>query len=150
MDALQYFASRQMRLRFDWGQHDCVTLPADWVEALTGHDPMADLRGRYHSLASCQRLTRFLTDPVAAIGDRLGHLPQTSAAALQRGDVGIVLTLAGGEQRFHGGICLGAGKWLLRDLAGVAMITPRKVIAGWSTGFAARAAAGQGFPGVAA
>lgn len=32
---------------FTWGQHDCCTFAADAVEAVTGENPLPDLRGSY-------------------------------------------------------------------------------------------------------
>lgn len=32
---------------FSWGEHDCCLFAADCVKAITGTDPMADVRGTY-------------------------------------------------------------------------------------------------------
>lgn len=134
-DRLQHFESRQMRLDFEWGVTDCMTLPADWIVETCGFDPMANLRGRYDSAARCQRLTGFFTDPVAAMGHRLDALARAETPA--RGDVGIVL------QAGHrvGAIHLGGRTWLARAPAGLTVFEPGKVLVAWSVGIALREAA---------
>jgi hypothetical protein len=37
---------------FEWGKHDCCLFAAGVVEAMTGEDPMAEFRGKYHDQES--------------------------------------------------------------------------------------------------
>jgi len=39
---------------FHWGEADCACFAAAAVEAMTGHDPMGDLRGGYDDLPAAQ------------------------------------------------------------------------------------------------
>lgn len=49
------FVQTRARLPFAWGSNDCCLFAADAVEAITGVDPAASLRG-YDSALSAQRL----------------------------------------------------------------------------------------------
>lgn len=131
MDLLQHFASRQVRQVFAWGIDDCVTLPADWVAEISGFDPMLDLRGRYDSLASCQRITGFLTNPLGVIAPRMNRFAVVAAQDVQRGDVAAVMSAMAGGVHAHGAICLGDGQWMARGAAGLTVLQPIKVLAAW-------------------
>lgn len=71
---------------FDWGKSDCGLLVGDVVHAMTGWDPMPDIRG-YHDERSC--LTRILAAGYKSthdlIRDRFEEIPVAKAA---RGDLG--------------------------------------------------------------
>lgn len=69
---------------FEWGQHDCCLFAADVVLALTGHDPMATLRGRYSNQREAMRLLDSLGGYEAAITRLLG--PRTSSMLVTVGD----------------------------------------------------------------
>ena len=70
----------------EWGVHDCVTFAADAVEAMTGVDPIADLRGEWAGPLSARRL---LTDEgVDTIGDMAAkRLPEIPVSMARRGDI---------------------------------------------------------------
>lgn len=71
---------------FAWGVHDCCTFAADCVAAVTGADPMRDLRGLYDDAISAARITRVLAlDGLLAA--RLG--PEITPLLAQTGDVGL-------------------------------------------------------------
>lgn len=73
----------------EWGVADCLLTCADIVEAVTGFDPAADIRGRYKTEAGAARLLRKrgYTDVEAALAD----LFQPEAVLMaQRGDLGMV------------------------------------------------------------
>jgi hypothetical protein len=75
-----------MRRPHAWGAHDCATFASDCIEAMTGTDPMADLRGRYDSAVSAARVI------VEAGASDLGELaaqrlPEIALAEARRGDV---------------------------------------------------------------
>ena len=75
---------------FAWGRQDCVTLAADAVLALTGADPLAEIRGTYDSEAAAEAIITGdgnLYRLACRLWQQAG-LPQLSAPALaQRGDV---------------------------------------------------------------
>lgn len=51
-------ATRHMREPQEWGKSDCITRVADIVEALTGFDPAADIRGKYTTPEGAAKLMR--------------------------------------------------------------------------------------------
>lgn len=59
--------------RFEWGTRDCVLLAADAAHAVTGHDPMADLRDRYANARQAMRLLRSLGGMWALAEARFGR-----------------------------------------------------------------------------
>lgn len=96
---LARFVEQRRNVPFAWGQQDCCTFAADAVMALTGSDPMSDLRHINTAAAATKLLKRHpLPDLVA---ERLG--PITSALLAQRGDVVLIEQ----EGRHLLGICLG-------------------------------------------
>lgn len=77
---------------FAWGQTDCAMLAAEAVVALTGVDPVADLRGSYSDATGAGRVLGAaggLLALVAKMADRAG-IPECPPAFAQRGDVALV------------------------------------------------------------
>lgn len=138
MDELQYFVSGQLAVRFSWGVDDCITLAADWVRRVLEFDPMQDLRGRYDSLSSCERMTGFLTDPLRLVADRMRGCAVVDPGGQQRGDVGLVLSPLAGGMHAHGAIYLGKGLWVARAPKGITTMTPHKVLRVWRVGMRLR------------
>jgi hypothetical protein len=103
-DPLFPFLNSMMGRAFVWGECDCVTMPADWVQCRTGRDPAEGLRLTYGSAAECQRVTGFFTDPVGVIGPRLAGCGLHLTDKPKRGDVGVMALEIGG--RPFGAICL--------------------------------------------
>lgn len=88
---------------FSWGRHDCCTFAARCVEAITGKDPMATFRNKYHDQKSSLEIlkqegmgTLFLTLK-SIFGDPVGP------AKANRGDLVFV---SGGNGPCLG-VCLG-------------------------------------------
>lgn len=54
------YVSRVRFLPFEYGRHDCALFAAGAVEAMTGNDPAAKLRGKYSTLAGGLRKLRRL------------------------------------------------------------------------------------------
>lgn len=75
-----------------WGSHDCCTLAADAVQATTGTDPLADLRGTYSTEAEAAAVLARLGGLRAAMCARFGE-PLPNVLLAQRGD--LVLIAAG-------------------------------------------------------
>jgi len=71
---------------YEWGVHDCVTFAADCVEAMTGSDPIADLRGHWRGPVSARRI---MTEEGAdTLGDLAAQrLPEIAPSLAQRGDI---------------------------------------------------------------
>ena len=71
-----------------WGKSDCLLTTCDAIEAMTGVDPAADIRGKYKSKAGAYRLIkqRGYDSLGAVLADRFEEI---GTAMAQRGDVGI-------------------------------------------------------------
>ena len=93
------------RRPFSWGSHDCATFAAGVVAAMTGSDPMADLRGTYSDAASAQAAIKRAghASLYHLLADRFG--PTIPPAHAGRGD----LALAHGDDGPALGIVDGAG-----------------------------------------
>lgn len=102
-------------------------------------DPAADLRLAYGSAGECQRLTRFFTDPLAAVRPRYARCGLVDASDPVRGDVGLMIIPQDGQLRPIGGLCLGlidgGMLWAAKSETGVAVIAAPKVLAVWSVGY---------------
>lgn len=128
--------NRWLLLQHRWGEADCVTLCADWVQQVRGVDPAADLRWTYGSAGECQRVTGFFSDPIGCIGPRMEAVGLRKTAAPVAGDVGILLMpVSGGSARPYGAICLGR-QWAAKMIeGGVHASPPFKILAAWSVGY---------------
>ena len=72
---------------FEWGVNDCCLWAADCVQAQTGADPAADLRGTYSDARGALALVQRLGG-MRAIGDMTGSpIPALMAT---HGDIGLV------------------------------------------------------------
>ncbi|MEG3166543.1 hypothetical protein U1701_18435 [Sphingomonas sp. PB2P19] len=97
---------------FKWGEHDCALFAAGAINAMTGTDPAADLRGIYTDRASA----------AAALKDHgAGTLLKTVTAWLgqpkhpafaQRGDIVM-------KDRTTLGVCVGLHSWFVGEEHGV-------------------------------
>lgn len=77
-----------------WGKSDCLLTACDAIEAMTGIDPAADIRGKYKSKAGAYRLIkqRGYDSLGAVLTDRFAEIPVAMAG---RGDVGIYQNTVG-------------------------------------------------------
>ncbi|PTX39076.1 hypothetical protein IQ03_00561 [Gemmobacter caeni] len=136
MTPLYVELNRWRRLTYRWGEADCVTLCADWCVRCGWPDPAADLRLTYESMAECQRVTRFFSDPLAVVAPRMAAAGLALTAQPVGGDVGIVLQIAPGVTRPHAALCLGEA-WAVKETSGaVTAFRPQKVLAAWGVGYA--------------
>lgn len=62
---------------FAWGTQDCVTFAADAVQAITGADPIAGIRGTWHDAAGAEAA-------IAAFFGCPGRIDQATHAMAQR------------------------------------------------------------------
>lgn len=134
--ALMQEMNRWSLREFQWGEMDCCTTVADWVWRLKGADPMAHLRGMYDDPASCQRLTKIVTEPVVAFEhcfETIGGLPR--AGEPRRGDIAVCERY--GERFPIGAIWLGR-HWISKGKDCVTYLDPRIVqpFAIWGLGYA--------------
>jgi hypothetical protein len=74
---------------FTWGKTDCVHFVADWVQLLTGTDPLGDLRNAYGSEKEALKLLRDKEGTLLeALTARFGA--PVHPAFAQRGDVAYI------------------------------------------------------------
>jgi hypothetical protein len=93
-------------LPFAWVHNDCCTFAAGAVQAITGNDAMAALRGKYTCQAGAARLIATAGSLQALVSQYLGA-PLDAPALAQRGDVVLFeMTDPCGPQAL--GICVGA------------------------------------------
>ena len=72
-----------------WGESDCLMTVADAIEAVTGLDPAARIRGKYSSeLGAAKLMRRRGCSTVEMVFDKLFH--PVGRLLAQRGDVGTV------------------------------------------------------------
>ena len=99
------------------GQHDCAMFAAGAVEAMTGKDPAADLRGTYRSLAAGQAalVAAGYADQVAFVADLFPEIPAAMAA------VGDLAVMDGEGAGMALGVVQGAAVYVLRP-SGLALV----------------------------
>lgn len=101
--ALRAVVARHRALPFGWGTSDCFVFPMDCVEAVTGRDPWAAVRGYASEQAAARLLVahglRDVADAFAAV------LPEIHPAEAGRGDLAVVAAAGSGE--IGGAVCLG-------------------------------------------
>lgn len=104
--ALVETIARHQAEPFAWGQSDCITRIADLALAMTGVDPMADLRGGYDSAAGSAGVLKDqgFVDIEAALA---AHFEPVAPALARRGDCGIVMTESGKREVKAGVIVMG-------------------------------------------
>jgi hypothetical protein len=56
--ALPAYVEELSRAPWVWGECDCTMAVATWIERITGSDPLARYRGRYHSASDAKRTAR--------------------------------------------------------------------------------------------
>lgn len=127
---LYAFLSRQMALPFIWGETDCMMMLADWCLVNGWPDPAADYRLTYHDQSSCQRETRFLTDPLDVTSRCFAAVGMAVTGDPREGDVGVVQI---GPRRFAGAIKTAYG-WVSKADEGVTYHDAPAMRA-WSVGY---------------
>lgn len=80
---VKYTESRRS-MPFAWGSNDCVTFSMDWVLALRGVDPIADLRGQWRDASTAFEVIKSLGGLIEAADVRFKRIPTGFA---QRGDI---------------------------------------------------------------
>lgn len=95
----EFLLSRASR-PFTWGSNDCATFSADGIAAMTGTDPLADLRGYLTEAEAMQRISDVtgastMEDAVVWIAAKYGLTERPHILTAQRGD--LVLYRNGGS-----------------------------------------------------
>lgn len=115
-------AARQHR-PFEWGRHDCCLFVCDCIEAMTGRDPAADVRG-YSTDREAARLVRELGGMRSIGGQRFGA--EIAPGLAQVGDVGLVEY----DGRESLALC-GGSHWVAAGAVGLAVLPMSAAIAAW-------------------
>lgn len=104
---------------FAWGQCDCVLFVAGAIEAMTGIDPAADIRGRYKSQAGAGRAIKRtgFADLGELVSSKFDEVPPVFA---HRGDV----VMAGGSL----GICVGGAALFVGEEDGAPGLVARPMM----------------------
>jgi hypothetical protein len=103
-----YLATLRHR-RWQPGQLDCGVFMADWVVALCGRDPIADVRGTYTTEKQFLRIVRREGGFEVAWASRLARVGFRETAAPAAGDIVTVLApFARSQDRHH---CAGRGRY---------------------------------------
>jgi len=92
-ERLAAFLEERLGLPFAWGERDCVLTAADAVLAITGRDPVPDLRGTYATEAEAEALLQQHGGLEAAAVAAMAAFgaPECPTAYAQRGDVALVI-----------------------------------------------------------
>jgi hypothetical protein len=110
--ALDALVAARMTQPFEWGRQDCCLWAADCVQATTGIDHAADVRGSYSSAAGALRVLAELGG-IEAVAARAGEPIPPLAAGV--GDIGLIVL----DDRALLAVCLGA-VWLAPTARGLA------------------------------
>lgn len=86
---LAALVAARLRAPFAWGVFDCCLFAADAVQAITGHDPAADLRGAYTTQGEAAAALGRLGGVAGVAASRAG--PEVLPALAQPGDVGLLI-----------------------------------------------------------
>jgi hypothetical protein len=126
--ALNTLVADALGRRFEWGKFDCCTFAADAVQAVTGSDRMADLRGTYACLRTALRVLEAEGGLRQAVSRRLGApRPEHEILYAQRGD--IVLHNVEGYPALA--VVLGANA-MAPTAAGIQRLAGRDWLAAWA------------------
>jgi hypothetical protein len=73
-----------------WGECDCTMAVAEWINRITGADPLALYRGRYHSAAEAMRTAKRAGGFLPALGALLEAAGLERTQDYETGDVAAV------------------------------------------------------------
>jgi len=110
--------------RFAFGSHDCCMWACDVVLAVTGRDPVADLRGTYSTEEEAVIVMEAGGGLEAMAEARFG--PEIKPLAAAAGDVGIIDTDLGPAL-----VACGGTSWLAASGFGVVAVDQSQVLRAW-------------------
>lgn len=109
---------------FTWGERDCCLWAADAVQAVTGVDQAADLRGTYSTAYGAARVLAQTGGLAALCTQRLG--PEVAPVAAQVGDIGLV------DEGASGALVVNVGlHWMGQRAHGLGPVVTDKVLRAW-------------------
>ena len=110
---------------FAWGTHDCVIFAADCVQAVTGRDPIADVRTSWADERQALRLLAAGGGISNLIRGRIGVELKVPALA-QPGDIGVCI------QEGREALCVCGGvNWHMPAKEGLATLDREQVTRAW-------------------
>ena len=121
---LEALVSERLAQPFAWGQRDCALWAADVVQACTGVDVAADVRGRYTDRISAVRAYKRLGGLTRACDARLGAAIDPALA--QVGDIALA-----DEAGKHMLVSNGGGHWMGQGPAGLVTIREDVILRAW-------------------
>lgn len=104
------------RKPFIWGETDCEMTLADWVLAVEGWDPAADLRGTYDDEAGAGLVMAEAGGAVGLITRQLGRAPSPD---VWPGDIGLIEVRGEVGRQTVGAICIRPDRWAAKSPRGV-------------------------------
>ena len=132
-ERLAAYVAEGAQVRFRWGEVDCCLWACGGIEAITGIDPAADLRGAYRDRAGAVDALRAfagggLRETVEKLANRYGKPALPGPLYAQRGD----LVIAEGPKDWPDGLglCLGATAVYLTP-RGPRHVALEKALAAW-------------------
>lgn len=118
---------RQRRhMPLQWGVHDCCLWAADAVQAVTGVDIAADVRGTYSTAEQAQAVLQAHGGLVELAIARLGPVVRTTDL-VQAGDVGLCRV----ADEPVAVVCGGGNVWLAPGAAGLLVVPGAEVRRAW-------------------
>lgn len=128
MTSLEWIIERYRKEVFEWGTLDCMLGPADYVQHRTGVDGASHIRGKYHDLKSCDRLTGFIRDPEGVFEGCVERVGLEKTKQPVRTSIGLVITTL--TDRPLGAICVG-DHWTIFGESGAIFERPKEIVCAW-------------------
>lgn len=118
-DLLTEYLREAARTPWAWGSCDCFLFFMDWIERVTGNDPMAGVRGTYDTERQARRILKATGGPIAFVDARLAVLGIERTRNPMAGDVALVhIALKPWRDRMihvpGGAICVRPGLWAFK------------------------------------
>ena len=121
---LEALIDDRLHTRFSFGLHDCCMWACDVVMAVTGRDPVADLRSTYSTEEEAAAVMEAGGGLAAMAEARFG--PEIKPLAAAAGDVGIIDTDLGPAL-----VACGGATWLAASGFGVVAVDQSQVLRAW-------------------
>lgn len=124
-DLLVTFARDVARRRFEWGEHDCLLMLADWAEVRTGADPAKGWRGHYRTRIGALRIISRAGGISSLVGRALAKVGAVPVTDTRRGDIAVTR----GPEGLAGALVLGGV--VMQLLPRGVMVRALPIVAAW-------------------
>lgn len=129
-ERLTAFITERVNAPFEWGTNDCSTFAADSIQAITGVDPMREIRGTWNDAASAARMIERIGGIESYLEGKFSRLPNPMFS--QRGDIALV-PVSTNETREAVAVCVGA-HWAAPGRDHAALIPLKKARCAFAVG----------------